>query len=204
MNTVALYTVTHIASGKRYVGISKLPVRRWKEHKAEARSGSDFHFHRALRKYGADAFVFEIVGGFPSPALAKFAERSLIRFTKPEYNSTAGGDGPMYGKKHTEESKQKMGETRRGKPLKPWSDEAKAAFRLVKQAGVARRAAENPQPPKQKVSRRKPPREKKPILPKPAARVSPWRSPYHVLLQDSPQLKDLPAPVRRARVEIPE
>jgi group I intron endonuclease len=112
---VALYTVTHRASGKRYVGITQDPAKRWNDHKSDARRGSEHHFHRAIRLHGENSFVFEVQTWFPTPEMAKLAEQTSICFSQPEYNSTAGGDG-TFGHKHTDEAKQKMSVAKKGKP----------------------------------------------------------------------------------------
>jgi hypothetical protein len=76
-------------------------------------------------------FEFKVVAGFPNVALARLAEISLIRFTKPEYNLTAGGEG-VWGLKHTEETKAKNRAARLGKKH---TEEAK---RKIAEAGRGR------------------------------------------------------------------
>jgi hypothetical protein len=61
------------------------------------------HFHRALRKYGPDAFEFQILQEFESVEDAKRAEINAIAHLSPEYNKTLGGDG-VWGYKHTPEA----------------------------------------------------------------------------------------------------
>lgn len=112
---VALYTVTHRDSGKRYVGITQDPAKRWNDHKSDARRGSEHHFHRAIRLHGENSFVFEVQTWFPTPEMAKLAEQTSICFSQPEYNSTAGGDG-TFGHQHTDEAKLKMSAAKKGKP----------------------------------------------------------------------------------------
>lgn len=116
MQTTAVYVATNTATGSRYVGVSKSPGRRFKQHCYDARRGSSTHFHRALRKHGSEKFQFQVVAGLPNAALAKLAEQSLIRFSRPEYNMTAGGDGTA-GAAHTQESRAKIGAAHKGRRL---------------------------------------------------------------------------------------
>jgi group I intron endonuclease len=85
-------------SGKRYVGQShKGMAARWREHVAEARSGSDRLLCRAIRKYGADAFRHELLAQCDTQAGAHASERRWIAqrgtMAPAGYNATAGGEG---------------------------------------------------------------------------------------------------------------
>jgi group I intron endonuclease len=111
------------------VGFStqKLAARE-KQHRALARTGGGHHFHRALRKYGDENFVFEILFDFLDDAeLAKVYEWEMISKYKPEYNLTAGGEGgtmhPETRKKigaansrrvFTDEMRKRLGDAARG------------------------------------------------------------------------------------------
>ncbi len=58
-----MYVVTLRGTDKCYIGITtQKPRSRWNGHKNDARSGGQTHFQRALRKYGFDAFDWEVVG----------------------------------------------------------------------------------------------------------------------------------------------
>lgn len=57
-----IYCHTHTASQKRYVGQTVQAMSyRWKQHVSAARRGGNGPLHRAIRKYGADAFVAEVL-----------------------------------------------------------------------------------------------------------------------------------------------
>jgi group I intron endonuclease len=101
-----VYTITHRDSGKFYVGISINPHKRWREHKNASRKNPRYRLHRAINKYGSDAFEFRVVAGLPTLALSKMFEISVIRFGKSDYNMTPGGDGGGY--KHTPETIEKL------------------------------------------------------------------------------------------------
>jgi hypothetical protein len=59
MKRWTVYCHTHIATGKRYIGITSRTVeRRWAQHICQAKSsrGGRWHFPNAIRKYGPEAF----------------------------------------------------------------------------------------------------------------------------------------------------
>jgi len=91
---VSLYVVTNKVNGKQYVGYTqRSPSVRWSQHRTHAKNGSTLRFHRALRKYGAEAFEWQVVAQAATSKLAAEAERALIVQYRPEYNMTEGGDG---------------------------------------------------------------------------------------------------------------
>lgn len=58
-----IYTITHTASGKAYVGSARSIQRRWKRHITDlnCERHHSVKLQRAWAKYGADAFQFLIV-----------------------------------------------------------------------------------------------------------------------------------------------
>jgi group I intron endonuclease len=93
--SVSLYTVTRRETGEQYVGLSHNPVRRWSQHETDVRRGSHTRFHNALRKYGINAFDWQIQAQLPSHPEAQIAERILIALLRPVYNLTLGGEGTL-------------------------------------------------------------------------------------------------------------
>ena len=107
----AIYMITNTVNAKQYGGITADLERRWKRH----RNANEGQFiHRAIKKYGVDAFVFTHVADAFDAESAKMIERLLIveHNTKMPhgYNMTDGGDGTM-GMAKTEEHKQKLRES---------------------------------------------------------------------------------------------
>jgi hypothetical protein len=52
------YIITNLITDDRYVGKTTRSIqRRWQDHLAKSRSGSLTHLHKAIRKYGAGAFL---------------------------------------------------------------------------------------------------------------------------------------------------
>lgn len=91
----AIYIVTNKANGKQYVGISKDLKRRWDQHLSA--NGSAPALHAAIKKYGADGFVFShICDAFDFEAACDL-ERMLIQQHNTKaphgYNLTDGGEG---------------------------------------------------------------------------------------------------------------
>lgn len=105
-------------NGKRYVGItSQIPERRWnngKGYKASTR------FYNAIKKYGWHNFKHEILYTNLNEKEAINIETMLIKqwgLTNKNngYNMTAGGETHVcIGRKHSEETKRKIGNSHRG------------------------------------------------------------------------------------------
>lgn len=115
--TAIVYEVVNSINGKRYVGMTtqQLADRR-KCHEREALRGIyPWKFHRALRKYGIEAFQWTEIARLPSAAEAKIAERIQIALTGPAYNMTPGGDGGSFqrGRKRSAETRAKISEANR-------------------------------------------------------------------------------------------
>lgn len=116
MNNYIVYKHTNKTNGKVYIGITCQRIRdRWK-------GGHGYrsqYFSRAIKKYGWDGFVHEIVAENLSKEDACELERILIksyRSTETEYgyNQALGGDGGgMYNKHHSESAKKKISKARK-------------------------------------------------------------------------------------------
>jgi group I intron endonuclease len=106
-----IYKFTHIETGRVYVGqTTQDPNRRRLEHIADSRyTTREYHFHNALRKYGIDAFTFEVIDNTSSLEELNLLEEQYIEQFDSINNGfnirQAGGN-----KLHSEESKQRMRE----------------------------------------------------------------------------------------------
>lgn len=115
-----IYCATCLTTGKLYFGQTiRLVEERWERHIQESRSGSNYKFHRAIRKYGEENFLVEeilTVSASTRESLKRkldFIEIRLIRkfdTFRNGYNMTLGGEG-QFGRIFSEESRRKMSES---------------------------------------------------------------------------------------------
>lgn len=102
----AIYKITNLISGKTYVGQSKDPVRRWKEHKWDAFNPNckeNSAIHDAFLKYGIENFEFTIIGWYENyNEMERYYIKTLNTLYPNGYNLTEGGDEPphYYGEDH--------------------------------------------------------------------------------------------------------
>lgn len=111
-----VYMHTNKVNGKKYIGItSKCPSKRWGNGGSGYKRNS--HFWKAIQKYGWDNFKHEILLSNETIEYACAVEKCLIKYYKTNnpfygYNLTSGGDS---GYQHSEESRKKISESRKGK-----------------------------------------------------------------------------------------
>lgn len=111
MRLSIIYIYTNKTNGKSYVGQTINPGDRKASHIRDAMSGRlNTHFHCAIRKYGIDAFEYNVLETDIENDAVDDRERYWIQkydSYKNGYNETLGGKG-MYGVKHKPESLVKM------------------------------------------------------------------------------------------------
>lgn len=104
-----VYVATNTVNGKQYVGktIGTMENRRW-YHERDTKKNSALVFHRALRKYGFDAFDWKVLFESGSNAvLIKVEIRTIVDLKARSpygYNLTDGGEG-LSGYKRSDEFK---------------------------------------------------------------------------------------------------
>lgn len=121
-----IYCAVNDINGKLYVGKTGQPVaRRMAAHRTEAFGNtwrSNSIFHRAIRKYGFDAFSVIVLGTAETQQELSELEKHFIRVLKTRsprgYNLTEGGEG-LVGYKPTPETIARMSAAQRGKRLSP-------------------------------------------------------------------------------------
>ena len=119
-----IYKVTNQINQKSYVGKTELSFsQRKSNHLSDTRRGCEFAFHRALRKYGEENFVWEIVeDGIEDKTLLDDKERHYIAlhesFGSKGYNMSEGGEGQT-GWIPSDETRAKWSEQRKGRA--PWN-----------------------------------------------------------------------------------
>lgn len=112
-----IYKITNRKSGKIYIGKTKQfdPIMRWNEHKYMFRQkkGGCPALRDAVRKYGIDAFMFEVLIICFDDDCDKWEKEYIKKYdciVPNGYNILEGGQGGagFRGKTHSEETKQKI------------------------------------------------------------------------------------------------
>jgi group I intron endonuclease len=108
-----IYTLTNRTNGKQYVGkTQETAQKRFRQHCRDVKKGSETAIHRAIRKYGPEAFLVETIDTANTKEELNQKEREWISKlgTFGVYNMTPGGEGT--GHKISEETKRKLREKR--------------------------------------------------------------------------------------------
>lgn len=111
-----VYKCTNIMNGKFYIGVTKNGLyRRSKNHLYDAKRGCTICkiFHSAIRKYGEDNFIWQVIDTAKSFEDMMQKEVFWIKELKPKYNICYGGrgaPGAMLGKTHSDETKLRLRE----------------------------------------------------------------------------------------------
>ena len=121
-----IYKITNLVNGKMYIGQSVDIYRRWNDHKYSAFKKYNnviynVILYRAIRKYGLENFEFEII---EECSVDELNEKEIYYINKYNtfvhnknscgYNMTLGGEG-VKGSKLSEETKNKVSKSRKGK-----------------------------------------------------------------------------------------
>ena len=148
MNNYCVYVHTNKINGKKYVGLtSQDPERRWKH--GYGYKGSTY-FYNAIQKYGWDSFTHEIIADNLSKKEAQDMESKLIVEYKTQnenfgYNLESGGSAPQHSDATieklrllnksrivSEETKKKMREADKLRPIHKHTEEAKLKISAAK------------------------------------------------------------------------
>ena len=126
---MVIYKATNNITGKSYIGYSIRGLEKRKpEHKILSCGESAFYFHRAIKKYGWDNFSWVLLeSNITDFEVLKELEIYWIEEYDTFYNGynlTKGGNG-IFGYHHTEETRRKLSEVKKGKKRGPVSEEAK-------------------------------------------------------------------------------
>lgn len=101
--TKAIYVITNSKNGKKYVGQTINPYKRWWQHKNSAKNHlDDYPIHLAIQKYEEDNFTFEIIEWTTDyDNREKELIEKLNTISPNGYNISSGGsNNVMYGEDH--------------------------------------------------------------------------------------------------------
>jgi group I intron endonuclease len=129
MKQIIIYSARNTFNDKLYIGQTQDFKKRKREHKCFARSGSFLPFHKAIRKYGFDAFEFNIMYKAKDGKQADAAEQFCIRVLKTRdsrfgYNIAEGGlvnrgyKISLQGRKNNRKAQRKFWDSPRGMVLR--------------------------------------------------------------------------------------
>jgi len=112
-----IYKITNQLDGKIYIGQTIQSFKRRIQH--HYASKDDMILHRAIRKYGKENFVAEEICSVVNKDDLNFLEKYFIQIfdslASNGYNVALGGVNVMLGRNHSDETKQKMSESRKGR-----------------------------------------------------------------------------------------
>jgi len=111
-----IYRCINNTNDKVYIGYTNKSLeQRAKEHMKAAKKDSEYVFHKSIRKHGFDNFRWEVLfeskdKNFILNEMESFFIKEHNSFYENGfgYNMTYGGQGGMAGKKHNENTKEKM------------------------------------------------------------------------------------------------
>lgn len=116
-----IYAIINIETNAKYIGQAFDVLARIKDHKLRLKRGADVKYlQAAYDKYGEDKFKYEVLEYCEKDKLDILEQQYIKQFKsniKPYgYNLTSGGQGSRH-LVWTEESRKKLSESRKGKPL---------------------------------------------------------------------------------------
>ena len=113
-----IYQIKNKVNSKSYIGYtSKGSLKRFQQHVAGASRKNNKILSRAIMKYGKENFeVIELCCSKDLDVALNILEPLMISYHKPEYNSTAGGDG-ILGYHHTKKTRKHISKIQLGRKL---------------------------------------------------------------------------------------
>ena len=108
-----IYQITNMVNGKYYIGSAESFARREWQHKYDLKRGAhkNPHLQSAWNKYGADAFVFEVIETVDPDRTAFDVENTYLMKCVGRndcYNINSDAHKPRLGKTHSELTKAKI------------------------------------------------------------------------------------------------
>jgi group I intron endonuclease len=103
-----IYEAYNTKNGKSYIGLTTTTLEKRKsQHIRSAKTGSKMHFHKAIRKHGADSFEWSVAITCSTKERMYHLEQMVIALYEgwQLYNKSTGGEHSAFGMQHTEETK---------------------------------------------------------------------------------------------------
>jgi len=142
---IGIYKITNEINGKVYIGQSVDINKRKREHLNNYKREENKHYalYKAINKYGVNNFKFEVVCECSIEELNDLEVKYINLYNSYKnngYNMTLGGGGvrglkPWLGRKHTQETKNKIRESRMGKKF---SNETIEKLRIINKGNKRR------------------------------------------------------------------
>lgn len=110
-----IYEIVNLVNGKRYVGSALNLRQRWQGHRSRLRQQKHHsaHLQAAWNKYGEDSFDFRVLERCGRDELLDREQHHID--IGCHYNKSPTAGSPL-GVKHSDQTRQRMSESRRGKP----------------------------------------------------------------------------------------
>lgn len=112
MKQVFIYKIENVENGKRYIGSSVTPSKRWYQHKQQLRKGNHHstYLQNSWNKYGEECFVFEVIDECFLENQFLLEKEWIIKenTVNPEYGYNMALPTEVGGHEKTEEVKKKL------------------------------------------------------------------------------------------------
>lgn len=116
-----IYSITHLPSGRTYIGKTNDWKRRFRDHRETLNRG--VHLNRYLQRTwdrdGRTSFEFSLVEECPENCLTEREQFWIKEYQENTFNLTSGGEG-ILGYHHTQEAKDKISVANKGIKREPW------------------------------------------------------------------------------------
>lgn len=160
LTSPGVYQITNIIDGKKYIGSSVNLWRRRGYHLSCLRRNkhNNPHLQHAWNLYGENNFEFSVLIFCDGENILMY-EQACLDGLKPEYNVAVDASASFAGLSHSEETRQKMSETRMGENNPSYgshlSDEAKQKLSAVNTGNACALGYKHSEESKQKMSEAK-------------------------------------------------
>lgn len=136
---IGIYAIKNITNNYYYIGSSKDIARRWKQHRKTLNNNTSnsIKLQRAWLVYKEEAFIFEVLQFCEVSQLMDLERYYVDKYKSIElgYNINIPGASNYpkthKGKKHSQETKEKMSKSAKGKKKPPLTEEHKQKLRLA-------------------------------------------------------------------------